>query len=48
MKVTIGEKDYFKTPAFGLPAVLFSYPTGEPVGALDEATGEIQEIEFDD
>ena len=48
MKVTIGDKDYFKTRAFGLPAVLFSYPTGEPVGALDEATGEIQEIEFDD
>ena len=48
MKVTIGETDYFKTKAFGLPAVLFSYPTGETVGAYDEASGEIQEIEFDD
>jgi hypothetical protein len=28
--------------------VLFSYPTGETVGAYDEATGEIQEIEFDE
>jgi len=48
MKTTIGGTDYFKTPAFGLPAVLFSYPTGETVGAYDEATGQIQEIEFDD
>ena len=48
MKTTIGGTDYFKTPAFGLPAVLFSYPSGETVGAYDEATGEIQEIEFDD
>ena len=48
MKTTIGGTDYFKTPAFGLQAVLFSYPSGETVGAYDEATGEIQEIEFDD
>ena len=48
MKVTIGDTNYFKTTAFGLPAVLFSYPTGETVGAYDEASGEIQEIEFDD
>jgi len=48
MKVTIGSTEYFKTPAFGLAAVLFSYPTGETVGAYDEATGEIQEIEFDE
>ena len=48
MKVEISGVSYFKTPAFGLPAVLFAYPTGETVGAYDEATGEIQEIEFDD
>ena len=48
MKTTIGGTDYFKTSAFGLPAVLFSYPSGETVGAYDEATGNIQEIEFDD
>ena len=48
MKTTIGGTDYFKTPAFGLQAVLFSYPSGDTVGAYDEATGEIQEIEFDD
>ena len=48
MKVEISGVSYFKTPAFGLPAVLFAYPTGETVGAYDEASGEIQEIEFDD
>jgi len=48
MKTTIGGTDYFKTSAFGLPAVLFSYPSGETVGAYDEATGNIQEIEFED
>jgi len=48
MKVEISGVSYFKTPAFGLSAVLFAYPTGETVGAYDEATGEIQEIEFDD
>ena len=46
MKVTIDEKDYFKAAAFGLPAVLFTYPGGDAVGALDEATGEIQELDF--
>ena len=48
MKVTIDENDYYKTTAFGLPAVLFTYPNGVVVGALDEATGEIQELDFSD
>ena len=47
-KVTIGEINYFKSPAYGLPAVLFSYPDGTVCGALDEETGEIQEIDFDE
>ena len=45
-KVTIGETNYFKSPAYGLPMVLFSYPTGIVEGAYDEATGEIKEIVF--
>ena len=48
LKVTISGIDYFKTPAYGLPAVLFHYPSGEPVGAYDEGSGEIQVIEFDE
>ena len=48
MKVEISGVSYFKTPAFGLPAVLFSYPTGETVGAYDEATGEIQELSIEE
>ena len=46
MKVTIGGNDFFKTSCFGLPSVLFSYPDGEVVGAYNESSGEIQEIEF--
>ena len=48
MKVTIAGTDYIMTAAFGYPAVLFSYPSGDPVGQYDEATGEIRTIELDE
>ena len=47
MIMTIEEVKYFKTSAFGLKAVLFAHPGGGVVGALDEATGAIQEIDFE-
>ncbi len=46
-KVEIEGTEYYKTKAYGLPAVLFSME-GECIGAYDETTGEIQELAFED
>ena len=46
-KVEIDGTEYYKTKAYGLPAVLFSME-GECIGAYDETTGEIQELAFED
>ena len=48
MVITHDEVQYFKTSAFGYPSVLFSFPEGETVGVLDEATGEIQELSIEE
>ena len=46
-KVEIDGTEYYKTKAYGLPAVLFSME-GECIGAYDETTGEIQELAFEE
>ena len=46
-KVEIDGTEYYKTKAYGLPAVLFTME-GECIGAYDETTGEIQELAFED
>ncbi len=46
-KVEIDGTEYYKTKAYGLPAVLFDME-GECIGAYDETTGEIQELAFEE
>ena len=46
-KVEIDGTEYYKTKAYGLPAVLFTME-GECIGAYDETTCEIQELAFED
>jgi len=46
-KVEIDGTEYYKTKAYGLPAVLFTMD-GECIGAYDETTCEIQELAFED
>jgi hypothetical protein len=46
-KVEIDGTEYYKTKAYGLPAVLFDME-GECIGAYDESTGEIQELAFEE
>jgi len=46
-KVEIDGTEYYKTKAYGLPAVLFTMD-GECIGAYDETTAEIQELAFED
>ena len=46
-KVEIDGTEYYKTKAYGLPAVLFDME-GECIGAYDETTCEIQELAFEE
>jgi hypothetical protein len=46
-KVEIDGTEYYKTKAYGLPAVLFDME-GECIGAYDETTCEIQELSFEE
>ena len=46
-KKEIDGTEYYVTKAYGFPAVLFDQE-GECIGAYDEATGEIQELTFEE